>query len=385
MTSVQNLKRGLEKRGHDVRILTLMQEEDIGEEEGVWRLRSISAGKIYPQARLICCFGRAQREEILRWGPDMIHSQCEFSTFLPARMLAKQLGIPLIHTYHTVYEDYTHYFSPSAAMGKKLVRAFTRKIAEQTQAVLAPTGKVARLLEDYGVTAPVYTVPTGLALNHLRTPVPQERIAGLRTMLGIQPGQRVLLFLGRMAKEKNLRELFSCFDSLKREDLVLVAAGDGPDREALMNCAARLSCGDRIIFSGMVDRECVSEYYQMADIFVSASTSETQGLTYIEALACGLPALCRKDSCLDGVVADGVNGYQFETKEEFVSYLEKMLTGDGVLEDFGTASRRISERYSMEEFARKAEEVYYESLLRWERCWSGVPGGLGRAVSFLIR
>ena len=102
VTSVRNLKRGLEKRGHEVRILTLRQEgEEPGENEeasrkrepDVWRLRSVSAGRIYPKARVICGFGRRQREEILDWQPDVIHSQCEFSTFLPARMLARQLGV----------------------------------------------------------------------------------------------------------------------------------------------------------------------------------------------------------------------------------------------------------------------------------------------------
>ena len=182
-----------------MRILTLRQEgEEPGENEeasrkrepDVWRLRSVSAGRIYPKARVICGFGRRQREEILDWQPDVIHSQCEFSTFLPARMLARQLGVPLVHTYHTVYEDYTHYFSPSARMGRRLVQAFTRKIASQAQAVIAPTQKVAQLLEGYGVSARVYTVPTGLDLEKFWNPVPEERLLSLRRRLGIPEGSR---------------------------------------------------------------------------------------------------------------------------------------------------------------------------------------------------
>ena len=357
----------MEKRGHEVRILTLRQEgEEPGENEeasrkrepDVWRLRSVSAGRIYPKARVICGFGRRQREEILDWEPDVIHSQCEFSTFLPARMLARQLGVPLVHTYHTVYEDYTHYFSPSARMGRRLVQAFTRKIASQAQAVIAPTQKVAQLLEGYGVSARVYTVPTGLDLEKFWNPVPEGRLLSLRRRLGIPEGSRVLLFLGRMAKEKNLEELLELFDSLGRTDTVLVAAGDGPDRKRLMAYAARLGSRGRILFPGMVDRERVSEYYQMADLFVSCSTSETQGLTYIEALSSGLPALCRRDACLDGVIADGVNGGQFETQEEFLCRAQRLLDTPGELAALGRAARQRSAEYSLEAFAGRAEAVY---------------------------
>ena len=119
VTSVKNLRRGLEARGHEVRILTLSQSTQSWEEEGVTCLGSVPVGLVYPGARLRTTLVRRWVKELAEWGPDVIHSQCEFSTFFLARRLAEHLGVPLVHTYHTVYEDYTHYFSPSVRLGRR--------------------------------------------------------------------------------------------------------------------------------------------------------------------------------------------------------------------------------------------------------------------------
>ena len=139
--SVMTLKSALEEQGHEVRVLTLNQT-GIVRENDVYILRSISAGKIYPNARIMFGMCRSVVNKIVKWKPDIIHSQCEFSTFFFANRIAKKLRIPLVHTYHTVYEDYTHYFSPSHTIGKEIVETLSRKILKHTQAIIAPTEKV---------------------------------------------------------------------------------------------------------------------------------------------------------------------------------------------------------------------------------------------------
>ena len=139
--------------------------------------------------------------DLIDWHPDVVHSQCEFSTFAPARRIAHAAGAPLIHTYHTVYEDYTHYFSPSRSMGRKMAALFTRMICADCDAVIAPTPKISRLLAGYGVHCPVRIIPTGLDLQRFAVP----RDDALRSRLGLPPkeaNKTVLLSLGRLAKEK---------------------------------------------------------------------------------------------------------------------------------------------------------------------------------------
>lgn len=213
--------------------------------------------------------------------------------------IAHAVGAPLIHTYHTVYEDYTHYFSPSRSMGRKMAALFTRMICAGCDAVIAPTPKISRLLAGYGVHCPVRIIPTGLDLQRFAVP----RDDALRSRLGLPPkeaNKTVLLSLGRLAKEKNTAELIDAMQNLP--DAVLLIVGDGPERAALEQQAQSLGVADRVIFVGAVPPAEVPRYYAQGDVFVSASTSEAQGLTYIEAMAAGLPLLCHADPCLDALV-----------------------------------------------------------------------------------
>ena len=323
VTSVKNLRRGLEARGHEVRILTLSQSTQSWEEEGVTRLGSVPVGLVYPGARLRSTLVRGWVKELAEWGPDVIHSQCEFSTFFLARRLAEHLDVPLVHTYHTVYEDYTHYFSPSVRFGKKAVSVFSRWVAAQTDCLLAPTAKVRQLLVGYGVDRPVFVAPSGIELDRFAASPDPIHQAVLRRSLEIPEENLILVCVGRLAAEKNLDELLALRASLGDAPVTLLLVGDGPDRARLENLSAGLGLSaPAVVFAGMVPPAQVPDWYQLGDLFVSASTSETQGLTYIEALAAGVPVLCRADPCLDGVIREGENGWQYHSTDEFRSRLE---------------------------------------------------------------
>ena len=314
VTSVKNLQRELERRGHEVRILTLSQSLHSWSRDGVTAIGSINAGRIYPGARLRTALAGRWVRELVDWQPDIIHSQCEFSTFFLARRIAEELAIPLIHTYPTVYEDYTHYFSPSIRMGRCAVAAFSRWVGGQTDCMIAPTGKVRNLLQGYGVRCPVFVVPTGIDLRRFQQGADPMRRAVLRASLGIPAENTVLVCVGRLAEEKNIQELLKLRASLGSRPVTLLLVGDGPDRARLERVAHDLRLeAPAVIFAGMVAPEEVPDWYRLGDLFVSASSSETQGLTYVEALAAGVPALCRADPCLEGVIQDGENGWQYHS------------------------------------------------------------------------
>ena len=196
VTSVKNLRRELEARGHEVRVLTLSQNHRSYKRDGVTYLGSVAAGLIYPGARLRTALAGKWVREIVEWGPDVVHSQCEFSTFFLARRITEELDIPLVHTYHTVYEDYTHYFSPSVHFGKKAAAVFTRWAAAHTDCLIAPTAKVRLLLQGYGVRKPVFVVPSGIDLRHFQQEPDPLQSAVLRASLDI-PQDRTVLEIGR--------------------------------------------------------------------------------------------------------------------------------------------------------------------------------------------
>lgn len=370
VASVQTLRRELLALGCDVRVLTLSQGLRTRNEEGVYRLGSVSASMVYDRARIGMPSGRRVLREILRWSPDVVHSQAEFSTYVWARRIARTLSVPLVHTYHTIYEDYTHYYSPSRTMGRKVVESFSRRVLSRTDAVIVPTAKVARLLTGYRVDRPLHVIPTGLDLERFRP----ARTAGehadaraLRAGLGIRPEQRVLLSVSRLAKEKNLDEVLEMMALADREDTVLVLVGEGPYRGALEARAAALGITDRVRFTGVVAPADIPRWYRMGDVFVGASLSETQGLTFIEAMSSGLPLLCRRDPSLASVVVEGVTGWQFESPAQFTTRLNALLDDPRGREQMSRAALdRARITCDAQEFGRSVLSVYQQARGRRE-------------------
>ncbi|WP_037286539.1 glycosyltransferase family 4 protein [Saccharibacillus sacchari] len=361
VTSVVNLQSELEKNGHEVRILTLSPDARSFEQDGVTYIGSVAA--LYPGVRTALRVHRRELRSLLDWKPDVVHSQCEFSTFRMARYIAGKLNIPIVHTYHTVYEDYTHYFSPSQTWGKAAVAWFSRNTLRHVQCVVAPTEKVHGLLTGYGVPGDIQIVPTGVDLGQFQTELSDERRSLLRKKLGLTEKDVVLVSVGRLAKEKNLEEILRFASEYPSPGVKLLVVGDGPHRSSLERYAAELGLGDRIAFAGMVQPHEVADYYRLGDLFVSASNSETQGLTYIEAMASGLPVLCRRDDCLKGVVDTGVNGWQYESFEQFKEALSSVLNSRERLIELGEHARhKALGKYSSSAFAESAEQIYVRAI-----------------------
>ena len=356
VTSVLLLQRELEVLGHEVRVVTLSSTIHSHREGNIYYLGSVSANRVYPGARLRMNRTRSLLRELAEWRPDVIHSQCEFSTFRVAHVLSERLDIPIVHTYHTVYEDYTHYIFPSRRMGKYVVSCFSRWICKKTACIVAPSRKVEELLRRYGVRCRIEIIPTGVDLTMFRQGSDPARLAELRQRWELPEGKTVLLYLGRMAKEKHLEQLIDQIADAGRQDIVLLLVGDGPDREAALERARARGVPFR--FTGMVSHTEAPDYYRLGDIFVTASTSETQGLTYFEALAAGLPVLCRKDPCVDGVVEDGSNGWQYVDGEDFSAHLSDFCDSADLRREMSRTAAESAERFSAEAFGAAAERLY---------------------------
>ena len=362
VTSIKNLSKGLQKLGHEVKILTLSQNNQSFKNGQVIYIGSLSANKIYPGARVALTYENQYIEELIKWNPDVIHSQCEFSTFRMALNISREKKIPIVHTYHTVYEDYTHYISLNKKIGRRLAAVFSKKILEHTDCVIVPTEKVCSLLNEYGVNKKIRVIPTGIDLDRFNIPIDMVQKQELRKKIGIPEKNKVLIYVGRLAKEKNLEEILSFLPRLKDDNITLLIVGDGPHRNVLERYVDKLGIREKVFFTGMVNPHEIHLYYKMGDIFVNASNSETQGLTYIEALASGLPALCRKDPCLKNVIKDGVNGWQYETFEEFSEKLAFMLREEIYNGLSKNAKIETIKEYSSTTFAERIENIYKEVI-----------------------
>ena len=362
VTSLKNLREELLSKGHEVRVLTFSEglKSRIDKEEDVYYIKSVPIGFIYPNVRMPISYRNSLVKELVEWKPDVIHSQCEFFSYQFAKRIAKLTGAPLIHTYHTMYEDYVGYVVPYERFGKYVVRKFSRIRLKKADRVIAPTTKVEKTLRSYGLKNEIDVVPSGVSLKqHDYKMTPEERAEKRRT-LGIPEDHHVVLNLGRLGTEKNLDELVEYFASVLKlhNKLTFLIVGDGPAKKNLEELVTNLGVRDHVVFTGMVPPTEVQMYYQLADVFVSASTSETQGLTYIEAAANGLPLLCRKDECLCDIIVDGENGYQYTTIEEFEKELNDIIEDSIWRENASKRSKEIAETFDKSHFGDTMENIY---------------------------
>ena len=359
VTSTLNLYKQLKEHGHDVKILTLAHGGPSHVDGDVYYISSFGIN-IYPDARLTVKFRDRYIHEILEWKPDVIHSQTEFCTFLFARRIARKLDIPVVHTYHTLYQDYTGYFTKHEAIGQKLVVGLSRTLLNHVDGVIVPTEKTKRILEGYGIKENIQVVPNGIELDTFKKHITSEEKAELKRSLGIDLSHRVIVTVGRLGIEKNVDELL---EGLKlyleqRKDVTLVIVGDGPHKEALEEHVHELGIEKHVVFTGMVQARHIYKYYQLGEVFVSASSSETQGLTYIEALANGLPIVCKKDECLYGVLEDDFNGYMFTSVKEMVQKVNELLENEVLYDQIKKNTTSSVERFSSELFGDRVEDIY---------------------------
>lgn len=361
--STHNLYKELKKLGHDVRILTLAEDGKERIVEDIYYLKSIRV-KIYPGAKIKRPFNTETSEEILKWNPDIIHSQTEFSTMLNAKYIARKLKIPHVHTYHTMYEDYLHYVFGLKTMAKMPMRKAIKLLLNSVDKVIAPTEKVKKSLEDYDVKTDIDIVPTGIDLSNFQKTITSEEKSLLLKANSLSYDDKIILYLGRIAEEKNIEEIINMFANLQGEyeNLKLLIVGKGPHLDYLINLSKQKNMENKVRFTGMVDPSEVYKYYSISHAFVTASTSETQGLTYIEALSCGLPVICRYDPCIDGVIEHGKNGLVYTNESEFKEAVKSIVLDETYKNSLSQYAKASSEKYSSKAFAKAVEKIYINTI-----------------------
>jgi glycosyltransferase involved in cell wall biosynthesis len=225
---------------------------------------------------------RRKREAIVN-RLHVLHAHSPFVTGWMAVRYARRLRIPLVYTYHTRLEDYAHYVPFDTNTTRRAASTLTRNFANLADVVIVPTPAMRERLLELGVTSTVEVIPSGIDLRLFGSASRSEQ---LRRSIGVRDGERMLLFVSRLAREKNVELLI---EALTRSSVPakLVIAGDGPQRAALEELAGRLGVAERVAFLGQMDRERLADLYASADAFVFPSVTETQGLVLAEALAAG--------------------------------------------------------------------------------------------------
>jgi 1,2-diacylglycerol 3-alpha-glucosyltransferase len=284
VTSIASAVNGLRRRGHRVVVFAPAHEGVADRDPDVFRFRSVPF-PFYQQIRMAFPLPAKLLLSIPQMPFDVIHAHSLFFVGCLGAFLAGTRRIPLAFTYHTRWTEYAHYLPWSQNLTRAQAVWISREFCNRCTEVIAPTRGMADMLAQYGVTAPVAVIPTGVDLDSFRGGSPDP--AAIRAAAG----GPIVLYAGRLGKEKNLDVLLDAFALLAERiaDVRLYIAGCGPYEDRLKERAATLPCAKRMTFLGALDKPDLGSYYRAADVFAFASTTETQGLVLAEAIAHGVP------------------------------------------------------------------------------------------------
>lgn len=370
VTSEVMLKHALEKQGHEVYVVTANIESfkyEYDEKERVLKIPGLPTG-IY-DSRLTSIYPVRAVKKIKSWKLDVIHSQTEFAVGTFARIIAKQYNIPLVHTYHTMYEDYIHYVTKGyfKKSTKKLLEYFTKFYCDTTATeLIVPTTKTYKLFtEKYKFEKNIHIIPTGIEVDRFfEENISKEEVQNLRKRLDLSKKDFVILFVGRLAEEKNVEFLINSQKNLNKEykNIKLIIVGDGPDKEKYEKLSNSLGLSNNIIFTGKAAWGDMPYYYHVSDVFATASKTETQGLTIIEAMASQVVPVCMRDEAFQSMVTEELNGLFFVTNEEYEAEIKRLYLNPKELKRFDKQARIQAEHYSSKNYADRVLEVYQRAI-----------------------
>jgi 1,2-diacylglycerol 3-alpha-glucosyltransferase len=360
-TSIKTLRDQLEKQGHQVYIFTTTDPKvDTNVyERNIFRFTSIPFVSFTDRRIAVSGFIRAAQiaKEL---NLDVIHTQTEFSLGWMGKFVAKSLKIPLIHTYHTMYEDYLHYVANGKLLKPYHVKQMTRAFCYHIDGVVAPSDRVLKTIEGYGISVPIRIIPTGVNLEQYQKANDREQ---WREKLGYQSDTPVLLSLSRLAYEKNIQEVVGSLPAILEEvpTAQLLIVGDGPARTSLENQVHDLGLEANVQFAGEINNDQVYRYYQAADLFVSASDTESQGLTYIEALASHLKVVAKSGPYTDALLDDLSLGQTFVAEPELVDAIKTYIENPSDFNDPAPREQKLYE-ISADYFGKRIVDYYRSAI-----------------------
>ncbi len=314
-TSVRILSDELTRLGHKVYIFTT-SDPQAGENPQIFRLPSMPV-VFLKSHRLALVYPPKLLSKLKYLELDIIHTQTEFTLGFFGKLIADFYKLPHVHTYHTMYEDYVHYVAKGYLITPKMAQQYSRIFCNRADAVISPAEKTRLSLIEYGVERPIHLIPTGVDFSPFapgRFTVAELEAA--KKELGINEDDRVIVTIARVAKEKSIDVVVKAMPEVLKQipKAKFLIVGDGPVKEDLMDLSKRLGISKSVIFAGSRPWDIIGKYYQLGEVFVTASTSETQGLTYIEAVAAGVPVVARADSSIEGIIVNNETGYLFESE-----------------------------------------------------------------------
>lgn len=345
-THIDLLKRFLERAGHKVWVLTFGEGKGGSDDERVIRSKALPIGLRYGSDKLRFGMRMGRSAAHLLGSMDVIHAHHPFPSGWLALRHAKP-GQPVVFTHHTRYDLHLKAALPGwmEAAGQRLAGRYIPWFCSRCSLIIAPSPAIRARLVEARVGSRIETVPCGTDLTIFEEPRPTSH----RRDLGFGDDEVVLIYVGRLAKEKNLDALLDVFSTSARRDprLRLVLVGDGPERGRLERRLARSRWGHAVHLTGKIPHRSIPHWLQAADLFVTASQSEVCPISVVEAMAAGLPVAALEAPGLVDLIRDGVDGRLSRDVREFSERLSKLVADSSLRRRYGKRAREAAIQFDL--------------------------------------
>jgi len=372
-TSVYNLEKTLRAHGHNVIVVCPRTDDGKLEfKDGVIRMPGLQLKWLYGY-RLTKFYDKKVIKILKENNIQIIHNQTDSTVGTFGRKAAKKLKVPLIYTYHTSMEDYSAYVSQGYLdrASRAILRMYSKIVAKSATEYITPSLKTKSYMRSIGNDIFINIIPTGIEFDLFdESRRDYAREEAFKKDHGITNNTKVMLILGRMGFEKSIDVLIKNFAKYKQkhpnDDIKVIAVGDGPQRHEYELLAHELRISQDIIFIGSVPASEVPFYYHLSDVYMCASLSETQGLTFLEAMAAKNLIVARFDNNLTDTIIEGVTGFYFSDEDTFVRKVEKIFSlSKEEKEAIYSNQRKLMEKFSMERFYNSVIDVYKRALKKY--------------------
>ncbi len=358
VNSVDLIRKGLLRQGHKAFVFAPQVAGFREQHSGVWRFLSISLTRKV-EFPLPVPYSTRIFPLIPKLNLDVIHTHHPFLLGEVGAHFARSLGLPLVYTFHTQLEKYSHYVPLPQDLVRKAARDYVAAYARKCDCIICPSPSIRGLLDEYGVTCRVEVLQNAIDLKAYR----EADGTTVRRELGLGPDRVLCIYTGRMGAEKNLEFMLDSFQKvhLQHPEAALLLVGDGPLLEDLRQKARDLDLADHVLFPGRVPYSRIPSYYAASDLFVMTSTTEVKPLAVLEGMATGLPVVA-VDACGTGdTVTPGHDGLLCECDREAYTAILQHAVGDaGLRRRLGQAARQTAENYSLETYTHKLVDLYRE-------------------------
>ncbi len=371
--SIERLRSGLEHMGHEVALFVPSYGKNAAETEdtGVHRIRSVWSFGKNREFRLANLFSPAAIRALRAFRPRIIHVHHPFWLGSLGLFLGRRMNIPVVYTYHTRLEQYAHYVPlPSQIFRNFISHWLVKRFCNKCAGIVVPTVSVEEYLRALGVRPPILVQPTGIDFARFRHPDTDAQ-QKMREAWTIKGNTLTLITVSRLGREKNIDFILDGIHRLKdRTDrpFRLLIVGQGDEHDRLADRIATEGLSEQVVLTGPVPPDDMASAYQLADLFVFASKSETQGMVLLEAMSAGLPVVAVRSSGIDDVIRPGETGYKTrESVDEWSERIAQLLQDDDRRSAMSEAARRFARQHDIEHFSSNINTFYSEILAEHEQ------------------